>query len=120
METTVTLKKTALNEAALTIHHALHDSNTTTVTINGTTFEIQVYHNGCRFVDYPRPYVKENGTPSGAIRFMEQNKKKASGYAELARSGNEITWGIRPNSYNWMYVLNGEVKRGLIAKKWNT
>lgn len=51
------------------------------VTIEGITYPVQVYHNGCRMVDY------------ADVRFIEQNKKKLnSKTADRAKEGAKIMW----------------------------
>jgi len=72
------------------IHCALHTSYVKEVTIDTVSYPIDVYKNGCRFVDYD------------GIRFMIQNVNKPSVYAQKAQEGFQITWGQRPG--NWIYM----------------
>lgn len=58
-------------------------------------YPITIASNGCRHFVY------------NSIDFMEQNKKTFSKFAELARNGHNITWGIRPGS--WLYVLDNKL-----------
>lgn len=73
-----------------TIHSALHKSYVKEVTIDNVSYPIEIYRNGCRYVDYD------------GIRFMVQNVKKSSVYAQKAQEGFEITWGQRQG--NWIYI----------------
>lgn len=72
------------------IHKALHTSYEESVTINGIVYPKNMYKNGCAYIDY------------GIVRFMQQNKAKSSKYADRARAGYQITWGMRPGS--WIYM----------------
>lgn len=73
-----------------TIHCALHTSYVNEVTIDGVSYPIQVYKNGCRYIEYDN------------IIFMIQNINKASVYAKKAQDGYQITWGQRPGK--WIYI----------------
>lgn len=72
-----------------TISRALHDTFDE-VMIDGVSHKIGVGSNGCRYLIY------------GGVMFMEQNKRKASPFAALARRGYQIVWGMFPSS--WMYI----------------
>jgi hypothetical protein len=72
------------------IHSMLHKSFVKEIIIEGTTYPIEVYKNGCRFVDYD------------GVRFMVQNVAKSSVFAKKAQEGWQITWGQRPGK--WIYM----------------
>lgn len=75
------------------IHNALHDHNIVELMIGDIGYDISVHHNGCRFLSYQ------------GIQFMEQNKNKIlSPYAQLAREGHKITWGIRGAPEPWIFI----------------
>lgn len=90
--TTVTPEQTgAINEMIMAqIHMALHTSYVDGITIDGVMHHKMTYKNGCRYIDY------------AGIRFMQQNKAKASKYAMKAQQGYQITWGMRPG--DWVYM----------------
>jgi hypothetical protein len=64
------------------IHKTIH-SNSTSLTIGGKEYSVKKAANGCRSIEFNN------------IKFMEQNKAKSSQYAERARQGEQITWGIK-------------------------
>lgn len=77
-------------ETIKAIHFAIHGFDEYAF-INGKRYDINIYKNGCRYMDYDN------------IRFMEQNMSKSSIYAKKARSGALITWGMRGDA-PWIYV----------------
>ena len=78
------------------IHYAIH-SDADNVVIDGVSYPIGEGSNGCRKVNY------------GDITFMEQNEDKNSRYAERARNGENITWGMR-NPEQWILIADGNDK----------
>ena len=89
-------------EVVLVIHNALHNKDTNIIEINNKKYPITIAHNGCRKVDYLH------------TTYMEQNENKVSttgilsNYAQMARNGDKITWGIRRGQ--WLLVINNEIK----------
>lgn len=82
------------------IHNAIHN-DLTGVDIDGVFYEVKVNKsNDCKYIEFANR------------RFMEQNKRKGTLPAKMARNGSKITWGI-PNSTNpsnvWIYCLDGQV-----------
>jgi len=85
---------------ALKIHEAIHTPNLSNIILpseNGIEipYIISRAPNGCRQLIYNK------------IRFMEQNKDKSSTYAELAKQGHKVTWGIRDDK--WIYILDNKI-----------
>lgn len=73
------------------IHEAIHDKKIVKPIIEGREYEVKIGGNGCRFIDFI-----EQGK---IIRFMEQNQHKSSSYAQRARNGEKITWGMQPEQW---------------------
>lgn len=70
-----------MKQEYIEIHNALHDGREV-VPINSTLLTISRNGSGCRYCIYD------------GYMFMEQNKRKPSKWAERARNGENITWGI--------------------------
>ena len=86
------------------IHTAIHDGSDTVV-IDGKPRNITVAaSNGCRNVVY-------TDTDLGRCIFMEQNKKKDSGYAVRARNGETLTWVIPYNKNKAWQLIDEPVKK---------
>lgn len=77
-------------ENIIKIHFAIHGFEDFVI-IGGKRFDVQLYKNGCRYCD------------AEGIRFMEQNRAKSSVWAEKARAGALITWGMRKDA-PWIYI----------------
>jgi hypothetical protein len=85
-----------LKESFVTIHNAIHNKNQMGVSIDGVTYPIEVFkQNGCRYVDF-----WDNGKK---YRFIEQNPRKMSPFAQRAKNGEKITWGV-PAVGRWIEV----------------
>jgi hypothetical protein len=69
------------------IHAAIHDKSKKSVAIGDKIYQVRNGTNGCRYLDYL------------GVRFMEQSKTKTSVYAEQARMGAKITWGMNPGTW---------------------
>lgn len=79
--------KDSENPVYRTIHDAIH-SGKSEVVIDGKSYPVKENpNNGCKFVIYD------------GISFMEQNKHKSSKYAQAARDGKKITWGIKSGGW---------------------
>lgn len=63
-------------------HEAIHNPEQDHVTIEGRTYPIVVYRNGCRCVDI------------GGYTVMEQNKKKTTTFSKRAANGEHLSWVI--------------------------
>lgn len=80
------------------IHDILHNPAYGSMSINLVNYPVKVHTNGCRYIDYDN------------IRFIQQNpdKKNSLGkltkYAEMARKGYKITWGMRPG--DWINITD--------------
>ena len=88
------------NDVALHIHNAIHDRGIVNVKLpneNGVTipYIISRASNGCRQLVYNN------------VKFMEQNTGKQGKYAELAKKGHKITWGMRGSK--WIYIIDGHI-----------
>ena len=78
------------------IHEALHD-NDPVVLDYGKVYTPKKHSNGCRYIDYKN------------VRFIQQNpNKKDSIFAEKAKNGERITWGIRTG--NWIFINDEEIR----------
>ncbi len=79
------------------IHKALHSPNVNSLVLRGRLYRIYVSkNNGCRYLVFDK------------IMFMEQNQAKATKYAEKAREGVKITWGIMEGS-DWILMSTPEL-----------
>lgn len=74
------------------MHEAIHNKEATHASFGGIRYAVQVAPSGCRCIRF------------NEILFMEQNKTKQSRYAQRAREGEKITWGIRAES--WILIDN--------------
>ena len=87
-------------DVAIKIHNAIHDPYVVSIKLPNEN-EVEIPYvvtrasNGCRQLVYNK------------IRFIEQNKNKITAYAELARKGHKITWGIREKK--WIYILDSKI-----------
>lgn len=91
-----------LAEYAVKIANAIF-SNNEAVTLEGIEFPIQV------FKSKSLKYVDLYG-----FRFIEQNPKKTSRWAQMAKEGKKILWVFRGRSY-YARVVDGEFT--LLKKK---
>lgn len=74
------------------IHEAIHQ-NKPFVMIKGNSYPLSVSrNNNCKFIQV------------GDIKFMEQNPKTGSQYAQMANQGHKITWGIE-DKYGYLYRI---------------
>lgn len=74
---------------------ALSDINYDGLELNGQFYPIRKNsQNGCRYLHY-------NG-----YCFMEQNKKKSTRWAEMARNGERIVWAIPQTGGTWVLFKN--------------
>ena len=89
--------KTEIEKIWLEIHQAIHDKSKNGVRINGVAHFVGNSNTGCRELEW-------NG-----MKFIEQNTKKKSRYAEDAKRGDQITWVIRQGS--WGLIRNGKIER---------
>lgn len=89
-------KQETLKEASLAAHRAIHNPGVTNMSVAGKEYPVYVSANGARAINYE------------GITFMEQSKTKSSVYAQQARDGKKITWGLRPGS--WIYIDDDGVK----------
>jgi len=79
----------------LKIHNAIHNG-VNEVEIDGEKYAIKNHPtNLCRCVSFE------------GVQYMEQNAFKTSKYAQLARDGHKITWGIRPSK--WILIMDGKI-----------
>jgi hypothetical protein len=81
-----------LPENYILIHHAIHSSRKpvlVTLVVDGIPVElpIKTVGTGLRYVDFD------------GYRFMQQNPYKTSAYADRARAGEHITWGMCEGSW---------------------
>lgn len=78
-----------------TAHYVIHskkeEGGMKVLKVDGIEYPVTYAANGCRQIKYGQQML-----------FMEQNKQKASRYAEEARNGKRITWCIRPEG--WIYI----------------
>jgi hypothetical protein len=85
------------DEDIIKIHIAIHDSNQTTVEINGNSHEISVGTAGCRFVRIDE------------VTYIEQNKENKTKYAKMALEGKKLTWIT--HSGQWGLIVDGDFVR---------
>lgn len=83
----------------LWIHQAIHNRSAKGVRIHGTFYPVDFTRSGLRSITY-----------QGQL-FMQQNPDKDSDWAQMARSGSEITWVIREGQ-DW-----GRIRDGVIEKE---
>src|SRR5258706_14989415 len=84
-------KEELLKKVCITAHAAIHNKEAKSITIDSKQYPVVYSANGYRKIHYGE-----------SITFMEQNKHKQSRYAQEARDGKHITWGIR--SGEWIYI----------------
>ena len=70
-------------------------STTSNVTIHGENHRIYKTKSGLRNINY------------GSIFFIEQNPLKGSKFAQMAKKGHKIMWGMKQNKYI-LRVIDGE------------
>lgn len=93
----------------LAIHDFLHSHKVGQImkfSIGNTPYQIEIMkaEGGLKYMNYQN------------ITFMEQNKKKDSLYAHMARQGKKITWGIQKGT--WIKVVDNSVYyEGKVYKK---
>jgi len=78
----------------LLIHSAIHKGKGIKLA-DGTVIPVVKVTKGLRQLTYNN------------ILFIEQNPNKDTVYAELARAGHQITWGIREGE--WIKIIDGTV-----------
>lgn len=88
-----------LKESFITIHNAIHNKNQKSVWISGIEYPIKFLNDtNCRYIEYwdsGKKYV-----------FIEQNPKQRSEYAQRARNGEKITWGVPASGGRWIQIDN--------------
>lgn len=91
---TITTFDGRLKAAHVGIHRALHNPEVTALVDDqtGIRYPVRRASNGCRCIDY-----------EGTV-YMEQSKTKQSRYAEAARNGAHITWGLKQSPERWVYI----------------
>lgn len=77
---TIIEQGTMSDSEMLRIHHAIHDSTQTQVTVQNVQYEISVNDLACRFVRVDN------------VVYIEQNKQKTTKYAQMAKDGHKVTW----------------------------
>ena len=74
------------------IHQAIHDKELKEVKLS----------------DGKKKPIKSMGkmryVPHEGFVFMEQNPDKQTSYAQMARNGAKITWGITSDGGSWIYI----------------
>jgi hypothetical protein len=83
-------------EVVQAIHKAIH-SSAKFVAIEGIQFPVKLFKGKWRSIDL------------GNIKFAEQDRDKSSIYADKAKKGAQITWGMR-YADRWIYVEGDTVK----------
>jgi hypothetical protein len=96
-----------MKQEYITIHNALHDASVTSLTVNKQQLNITTGANGCRSTFY------KDGDE--VIKFMEQNKTKTSRFAQRARAGEKITWGIRNG--DWILIDNDTINKFVASQR---
>ncbi|TFG07001.1 MAG: hypothetical protein EU539_06145 [Promethearchaeota archaeon] len=86
-----------LEKASKEIHEAIF-TNKKEFEIDGNTLKVKKLSSGLRYVDH------------AGYRFLEQNRRKKSKWAEKAREGHEITWILKGRKYIGQ-VFDGEFRK---------
>lgn len=84
-----------VNQDFLKIHEAIHNKDVNAVILDGLSYPVTTNEKGLRTLKY-----RKNGK---LIVFMEQNPNKQGNFAQRARDGEQITWGIKEPS-PWIYI----------------
>ncbi len=80
----------------LNLHKYLHDTKIKFVTYDGMRMPISVNRTGVRFLII-------EGT-----KYIQQNPNKDTSWANMAKQGHTITWGIKPGK--WDLIVDNEIK----------
>ena len=84
------------------IHNNLHSEPVgCAFVINNRKYRVTLAKNGCKQIKYNED-----------LTFMEQNKAKHSRYAEKAKKGHRITWGIHRlpvANGQWIHVEDNKI-----------
>lgn len=80
-----------IKQAYTGIHKAIHNEEVTSIILHSRTYPVKLAPNGCRCIDYD------------GFMFMAQSLKSKSAYADAARKGARITWGMTSRGH-WIYL----------------
>ena len=98
-------------EEYIKIHHAIHDANINSLTINGIVYPIELHTSGCRYVDYT--YL-DKGDNEVRIRLKAQNPGLKSHFGRMAERGTKITWVLAEPA--WFYITDERIEEYLQSK----